>query len=879
MFDILDHLDRLNHLGRGRYNCPVCNSKNFTISKKTGAYKCWSNECDSALIREAIAPTDAPAPKKKLPPKQKAKPVFIKDAPTWRELPGDRTYLKRGDTGKAYLWTYDYGDGHTVRRIDYFDRDARGEKIGDPYKKEIRPFDGDNMGKGDRPWDAYRIDEAIAACNGGRWIFAVEGEKCVEAMRWIGVPSITWQGGSWTDQDLSRTIIQLKANDCGGLIFIPDNDAPGAKKAEKVIEACAAHSFPCLVLDMLDLWRDCPEKGDVADWIKEIKSQGETQGDEDFFFDEALEMAIAAAMHRQDPPPLPKPPPEPDRPIEAETTTPLTTPKPETRRIYGGTKNLNYAELFEFIQSEMAHRLSFDTMRKEMLLDGKLFRVADELRAWFFDEYGETASENDIYKAMVYFAKKNSFDPVVEDLRRCHREAQRVPIHNLAARYFGQDPEKYADEADKRKAWMYNRCIEMWLISAVARQLETEGKEADSTYLGCQADYTLVLQGGQGRGKSTWFKTLSQIYFNDSISEIQSTNSLMALHGNWIIELAEIDGITSKKDAASLKHYLTVRQDEFRAPYERKTQKHNRRSVFCGTVNPSRFLMDDENRRFWTVPITGDIDNALLTQERDGIWAAAMDAYFAGARWYPDETEKAILKAIAMDFTEQDPWLEDVEAWLSWHSYANTKEILEEVFKLEPKEQGQRELRRLNKILNQLGYTEERRIRKEGRQIRVKVNPEKNNAPWDNTTPINNGNYVTYGTSIDLQGVEVCRNLHRNFSVTSQPPENVPQVDPQSPGVTQLDRNYVTAETPAPQASQPVCDVMPQFLADPVNDSGRNGFFYKVGDLLWWPTQHRAVVIKALPGPGVYYASRSYLCEDEDGADHWIKQSELGLIE
>ena len=589
-------------------------------------------------------------------------------------------------------------------------------------------------------------------------------------------------------------------------------------------------------------------------------------------------------LSRPDPKPAPKPEPsDPDqRPIEAMTTTPLKTSRPETRRIYGGTKNLNYAELFEYLAGEVGHRLSFDLLRREMLLDGEPFEVADELKAWFFDEYGETAAEHDIYKAMVYLAKKNSFDPVVDDLMRCHREAERVPIHNLAARYFGQDPDDYTDEADKRKAWAYNRAVEMWLISAVARQLHTKGKKADSKYLGCQADHTLVLQGFEGKGKSTWFKTLSKIYFNDSISEIQSKDSLMALHGNWIIELAEIDGITSKKDAASLKHYLTVRQDEFRAPYQRETKKHNRRSVFCGTVNPSRFLMDGENRRFWPIPVLKDIDNELLAKERDGIWASAVDAYLAGALWYPNETDKAIFKAIALDFTEQDPWLEDVEAWLSWHSYANTKEILEEVFKLEPKEQGQRELRRLNKILNQLGYTEERRIRKGGRHLRIKVNPEKETAPWENIPSKNNGNYGTYGTTQTEQGLEMYRNEYRNSEVMAQSTENVPQVDPESANVPQLDRNYGTAETPAPQASQPICTVMPQKneKSETIPEKYKKaGFLFKPGEYVRHKVNGEVVKILKFPPIGSEFAAKVYLCLSDSAGETKIEQRYLHRLE
>lgn len=601
-------------------------------------------------------------------------------------------------------------------------------------------------------------------------------------------------------------------------------------------------------------------------------------------FEQRQSVTAWKRQERPDPKPAPKPEPsDPDqRPIEAMTTTPLKKSRPETRRIYGGTKNLNYAELFEYLSEEVGHRLSFDLLRREMLLDGEPFEVADELKAWFFDEYGETAAETDIYKAMVYLAKKNSFDPVVEDLRRCHREAERVPIHNLAARYFGQDPDKFTEEADKRKAWMYNRCVEMWLISAVARQFHTAGKKADSKYLGCQADSALVLQGGQGRGKSTWFKTLAKSYFNDSISEIESKDSLLALHGNWIIELAEIDGITSKKAASSLKHYLTVRQDEFRAPYQRESKKHNRRSVFCGTVNPSRFLIDDENRRFWAIPVLKDIDNELLAKERDGIWASAVDAYLAGALWYPNETEKAILKAIALDFTEQDPWLEDVEAWLSWHSYANTKEILEEVFKLEPKEQGQRELRRLNKILNQLGYTEERRIRKGGRHLRIKVNPEKETAPWENIPSKNNGNYGTYGTTQTEQGLEMYRNEYRNSEVTAQLTENVPRVDPESADVPQLDRNYGTAETLIPQVSQPICTVIPQKneKSETIPEKYKKaGFLFKPGEYVRNKTNGEVVKILKFPPIGSEFAAKVYLCLSDSQGEIKIEQRYLKPME
>lgn len=593
----------------------------------------------------------------------------------------------------------------------------------------------------------------------------------------------------------------------------------------------------------------------LGDFIAEVKEQ---HHDESFKQAEAIFEKIEAITSTPLAPVSEYDPKEKPAPVVVSTTKPLANSQPEHRRIYGGTKNLNYAELFEFIREEIAHRLTFDLMRREMLLDGEIFLLADELRAWFFHEYGETANEGDIYKAMVFFAKQNKFDPVVEDLKRCQKEAKRVPINNLATRYFGQDPDQYIEETDKRKAEIYNRCIEMWLISAVARQFDTQGKDGIRTYLGCQADHTLILQGGQGKGKSTWFKHLTKIYFNDSITEIQSTNSLMALHGNWILELAEIDGITSKKDAATLKHYLTVRQDEFRAPYERKTIKHNRRSVFCGTVNPSRFLLDDENRRFWTIPVKGDIDLNLIQQERDGIWASAVDAYLAGNPWYPNDAEKEIIKAIALEFSEIDVWHEEVESWMQWHSYGNTNEILIDVFHFDLKEIGKREQMRISKILNKLGYTEDRRIRKEGRCLRVKVQPDSKNAPSNSNTSIFNGSSGSSGSTPTQQGSEMIQPLIQPTNEVDQYTNgHKPKSDPAERSMIQPNLPKVGSPS-SPVSEGDSSGVIQRSNQNRLSEKSAAGF--SVGEIVIYKKTGEELEIIGLPTLGAPMINQSHTC-------------------
>jgi len=77
-FSILEHLDKLTPAKeKGKYICPVCDDDNLSISPKTGAYKCMSNDCASALIRDAVAPLTPGAKAKYV--QQKSKPKSPKE--------------------------------------------------------------------------------------------------------------------------------------------------------------------------------------------------------------------------------------------------------------------------------------------------------------------------------------------------------------------------------------------------------------------------------------------------------------------------------------------------------------------------------------------------------------------------------------------------------------------------------------------------------------------------------------------------------------------------------------------------------------------------------------------------------------------------------
>jgi hypothetical protein len=168
-----------------------------------------------------------------------------------------------------------------------------------------------------------------------------------------------------------------------------------------------------------------------------------------------------------------------------------------------------------------------------------------------------------------------------------------------------------------------------WLISAIARIYQP----------GCQADYTLMLEGPQGAGKSTALRKLAGTgWFTDHISDLDSKDSRIELHGVWIVELAELSAI-KRSSVERVKGFLTAVTDHFRPPYGRRTMDVPRTNVFAGSVNDAESFTDPTgSRRFWPVSV-GKIDVAKIVRDRDQLWAETLVRYKADAVWWLDTDE------------------------------------------------------------------------------------------------------------------------------------------------------------------------------------------------------------------------------------------------
>ncbi|MGG3383066.1 VapE domain-containing protein [Heyndrickxia faecalis] len=242
-----------------------------------------------------------------------------------------------------------------------------------------------------------------------------------------------------------------------------------------------------------------------------------------------------------------------------------------------------------------------------------------------------------INDALVLTAAKNRFNPVVDYLNSLKWDGVRR-LDTLFIDYLGAEDTPYV-RAVTRKS----------LTAAVARAMQP----------GVKYDTMPVLTGAQGIGKTTLIQKIGKDWFSNSLESFDGKEAAELLQGVWIVEIGEMSAY-NKSDLNTIKGFLSRTDDQYRAAYARKAEKHLRRCVFFGTSNRSDYLRDPTGgRRF--LPIDCGIQQPVksifrdLENEVDQIWAEAVMTWRLGETLFlsGDVLEEA--RRQQEGHSEQDP--------------------------------------------------------------------------------------------------------------------------------------------------------------------------------------------------------------------------------
>ena len=250
---------------------------------------------------------------------------------------------------------------------------------------------------------------------------------------------------------------------------------------------------------------------------------------------------------------------------------------------------------------------------------GMLWTDRDEagLR-WYLQARWKFRSENDLRNALELALHANAYHPVREYLRGLAWDGT-PRLDTMLVDYLGAEDTPYTRAATRK-----------WMCGAVKRVMAP----------GCKFDSAIVLVGKQGIGKSSFAGILSRGWFNDSEINMNSKDGYESLHGNWIIELAELAS-TKRSDVETVKTFLSKCEDTYRPAYGRRAATFKRQCVFFGTTNEEEFLRDRTgNRRFWPVTVKQtELDRDALEANIDQLWAEAVEAYNKGESLWLDTAE------------------------------------------------------------------------------------------------------------------------------------------------------------------------------------------------------------------------------------------------
>lgn len=266
------------------------------------------------------------------------------------------------------------------------------------------------------------------------------------------------------------------------------------------------------------------------------------------------------------------------------------------------------------------------------------------VQIWMSKREGFAPASRLVAEAVEVVARHNTFHPVLEYLRSLKWDGINRIDHWMADHLNVEDSE-------------YTRKVSRWFLLGMCNRVINPG---------CKFDYCLVLEGKQGRMKSSALRALAGEWFSDTELDLAHKDAMSAIRGNWLHEFGEMGSI-ARTESMRQKSFLSRQVDEFRPSYGRREIRCPRQLVFAGTTNEWQWNKDPTGgRRFWPVTIPDEINVKGLEAERDNLLAEAYALALAGERYWPTADEQRdIFDPVQLIRESSEAFVELLAVWIT----------------------------------------------------------------------------------------------------------------------------------------------------------------------------------------------------------------------
>ena len=217
---------------------------------------------------------------------------------------------------------------------------------------------------------------------------------------------------------------------------------------------------------------------------------------------------------------------------------------------------------------------------------------------------------------------------------------------------------------------VYNReCTRKWLLASLTRIFNN----------GVKFDEMIILQGGQGIGKSTTLQRLSLGYYTD-ITEKLGDEVTFKVMRTWLVELSELSTMI-KTDSDSFKAWLSATKDTVRKKYGGDPNDYPRAFTVLGTTNNKEILKDRTgNRRYWLMYCEKDkikstiwsLDNNYILQ----LWSEVYQWYKNRENLLISEETKQYMEKLSSGALDFNPLEERINSIFDMYVPNNWTDLL-----------------------------------------------------------------------------------------------------------------------------------------------------------------------------------------------------------